>query len=384
MLQLAVTAGATDFTPTRFAKPAEHISNLGHTQTVRISRYRAVTSPLFERSSWTRRDPTQRDTQAVTTHPETPRMKSSVTIAADRIVVEHLELHDPQLAAFVAERDPGEQPALVERALRIGLMTICNAGVSLTTDVVRTEFTRLSERLETTNARAAEALGGRPPHLPGPHPRDWHRVLSAAGQPHQEGRRSQELITTIGWGPVVTIKVGPNGVVIPTVPGELRLLIGDLVAGQNVELVLSVRFPQAEAGLATSAFFTIGDRDGALKADGCTLAWQHAEAADVDAQPRDREVDRAVARIYAARARLEAVHLNRLGEYRDARHALSGVARRIAGYVGSDTELKALAAQLIAEEAAFSAPMAELDRKSAHFRSANIQRSRDPGGHQRR
>lgn len=85
-------------------------------------------------------------------------MNSSVTITADRIVVEHLELHDPQLAAFVAERDPGERPALVERALRIGLMTICNAGVSLTTDVVRTEFTRLSERLKATNARAAEAL----------------------------------------------------------------------------------------------------------------------------------------------------------------------------------------------------------------------------------
>ncbi len=38
----------------------------------------------------------------------------------------------------------------------------------------------------------------------------------------------------------------------------------------------------------------------------------------------------------------------------------------------------------IAEETAFSAPMPELDRKSAHFRSANIQRSRDPDGQARR
>ncbi len=126
------------------------------------------------------------------------------------------------------------------------------------------------------------------------------------------------------------------------------------------------------------------DRDGVLKADGCTLAWQHAEGADVDTQPRDRDVDRAVARIYAARARLEAVQLNRLGEYRDARHALRGVARRIADYAGSDTELNDLAGQLIAEKTAFSAPMPELDRKGAYYRSANVQRSRDPDGQARR
>lgn len=85
-------------------------------------------------------------------------MKSHVTVTADRIVVEHLELVDQQLTAFVAEREPAEQAELVERATRIGLQTICSAGVSLTTDVVRAEFGRLSERLEQTNARAAEAV----------------------------------------------------------------------------------------------------------------------------------------------------------------------------------------------------------------------------------
>jgi hypothetical protein len=85
-------------------------------------------------------------------------MNSHVTVTADRIVVEHLELVDQQLAAFVGEREPEEQAELVERATRIGLQTICSAGVSLTTDVVRAEFTRLSERLEQTNARAADAV----------------------------------------------------------------------------------------------------------------------------------------------------------------------------------------------------------------------------------
>ena len=201
-----------------------------------------------------------------------------------------------------------------------------------------------------------------------------------------------ELLETVARDVVVDIKHHPalelqalSPVVnAAAIPGEQRLLIGDLVAGQNVEMVLSVHFPQAEVGIATTAFFTIGDRDGVLKADGCTLAWQHAEGADVDAQPRERDVDRSVARIYAARARLEAVHLNRLGEYRDARRALRGVARRIADYAGSDAELNDLAANLVEEVATFSAPMPELLRKGAHFRSANIQRSRDPGGHAQR
>ena len=86
------------------------------------------------------------------------------------------------------------------------------------------------------------------------------------------------------------------------VPGILRLLVGGLVIGQQVEVVLRVRFPDMPEGAQTTAFFTIGDRDGVPKADGCTLAWQHASQAANDDQPRDRDVDRAVARIHAARA----------------------------------------------------------------------------------
>jgi Mg-chelatase subunit ChlD len=201
-----------------------------------------------------------------------------------------------------------------------------------------------------------------------------------------------ELLETVAREVVIDVKHHPALEVRPlspvvdaaSAPGELRVLIGVLVAGQKVELVVEVRFPKADVGIATTAFFTIGDRDGALKTDGCTLAWLHAEGADVDAQPRDRDVDRAVARLYAARARMEAVHFNRLGDYTDARRALRGVARRIRGYAGSDAELRELAGQLVAEERAFSAPMDELDRKSAHFSSANLQRSRDPGGHAQR
>lgn len=121
-----------------------------------------------------------------------------------------------------------------------------------------------------------------------------------------------------------------------------------------------------------------------LKADGCTLAWTHDSHAANDAQPRDRDVDRAVAAIHAARARTEAVRLNRLGDFSAARRALRGVARRIDAYAGSDAALQELSAQLIAEESVVQAPMPELDRMRAQFASHNLQRHRGESGEARR
>src|SRR5687768_1329540 len=201
-----------------------------------------------------------------------------------------------------------------------------------------------------------------------------------------------ELLDTVAREVTVEVKHAPELEVEPFspvaaavgVPGIQRLLIGDLVVGQKVELVLRVRFPDMPDRAHTTAFFTIGDRDGVLKADGCTLAWTHDSHAANDAQPRDRDVDRAVAAIHAARARTEAVRLNRLGEFDAARHALGGVARRIQDYAGSDATLRELSASLVAEEVAFSAPMQELDRKRTHFASQNAQRSRDIDGQARR
>ena len=87
-------------------------------------------------------------------------MRSSTRVDAigDRIVISNLELADGQLARFIEQTPEGERPGLVERAMRIGLLTVCNQGVSLSADVVRSEFERLSERMESTHKRAADAL----------------------------------------------------------------------------------------------------------------------------------------------------------------------------------------------------------------------------------
>jgi len=82
----------------------------------------------------------------------------SVRIEGERIVVERLTLHDPGLAAFVAERPADDRPILVERALRIGLTALQDAGVSVNVDVVRREFESLLAQTQATNERAARAL----------------------------------------------------------------------------------------------------------------------------------------------------------------------------------------------------------------------------------
>ncbi len=82
----------------------------------------------------------------------------SVRIDGDAIVVERLRVTDRTLAAFVGERSPEEQPELLERALRIGLLALQDAGTSLDVEFVRREFDALVERSTNLNERAADAL----------------------------------------------------------------------------------------------------------------------------------------------------------------------------------------------------------------------------------
>ncbi len=84
--------------------------------------------------------------------------QARITVNGDTIGVDGLTLTDAALAAFIGEAADEERARLAERALRIGLLTLANAGVSMSADVVKAEFERLYERMEETQKRAAEAL----------------------------------------------------------------------------------------------------------------------------------------------------------------------------------------------------------------------------------
>lgn len=174
----------------------------------------------------------------------------------------------------------------------------------------------------------------------------------------------------------------------PTRPRGSRTVIGlgDLVAEQVIDVVLRITFPYGEIGRETGVIIRLTDRDGVFAAGGratvvdARLSWAYADEGANDAQDRDTDVDRAVASQFAARARQEAVRLNRAGDYLSARRVLESTGRRIRDYAGRDPELRGLVGELAAEGDTFSAPMPALALKAAHFASANMARTRDAQG----
>ena len=90
--------------------------------------------------------------------PSPDRGPASIRIDGDRLTVERLVLVDAHLASFAAERPEEDRQALFERALRIGLTALQDAGVSLDVDVVRREFEGLVRQAEASSERAGAAL----------------------------------------------------------------------------------------------------------------------------------------------------------------------------------------------------------------------------------
>src|SRR6188508_448450 len=85
---------------------------------------------------------------------QAPTLASVPTITAIRAVPDA----DPALASFMAERPADDRPDLVGRAVRIGLLALQDAGVTVNVDVVRGEFEKLVRQTESVNEKAALAL----------------------------------------------------------------------------------------------------------------------------------------------------------------------------------------------------------------------------------
>jgi Ca-activated chloride channel family protein len=162
-----------------------------------------------------------------------------------------------------------------------------------------------------------------------------------------------------------------------------HVLLGDLVAEQRLEVVLRVRFGYGRVGGEVGILVGASDREGVLNLAGATpvgIGWEYADDHTNDTQPRDRAVDRAVARLFAARARQAAVALNRVGDYAAAVNGLRGVAARIAAYAGSDTDLRSLVSELRAEEQRWATPAPEARRKVAFAAASYSLRNRAADG----
>ena len=114
----------------------------------------------------------------------------------------------------------------------------------------------------------------------------------------------------------------------PTDSG-IRIALGDLVSRQELAVVIRLDVPALPSGSAAQVKVSMSDRDGALAVSPQQVEWAAADPAKAAGRRRDRVVDRAVAALYAARARHEALALNRAGQDEQAKAVLDVTARRI-------------------------------------------------------
>jgi Ca-activated chloride channel family protein len=162
--------------------------------------------------------------------------------------------------------------------------------------------------------------------------------------------------------------------------GRTIVNLGSLVAEQVVQIVLRLNFPLDEIGRETGAVVSLSARDSVADGESVALEWEYAEGKTNDLQERNAEVDRAVARVFAARARQEATALNRQGNFPAAQATLNGVAKRIRSYAGRDMEMRALIAELEDDAHNLSVAMPAAALKEMHFRSYASAKMRMPDG----
>lgn len=175
-----------------------------------------------------------------------------------------------------------------------------------------------------------------------------------------------------------------NALETVTVAGGIQVRLGDLVSGQQLDVVVALKFPAGHAGDTVAVQFGLSDRTGALAAAPQALGWSYAAGRAQQGQPREVVVDRAVARLYAASARAQALELNREGKFKEARAVLEKAARRIDACAGGDAELEAIAEGLRGEGADYEREMNAKDQKVRYFQSYNISMNRMPDGKARR
>ena len=164
--------------------------------------------------------------------------------------------------------------------------------------------------------------------------------------------------------------------------GDLWLRLGDLSARQQVALVFAIKFPSGTARSAIGASFKVSDGRAVLNAPETDILWTFADHAPNDAQPRNGEVDDAVAILEAAAARAEALELNRLGQFEGSSARLKRTWARLSS--SRRPGAVALAQSLQDEAPDYAAPMSDGVMKRKFSDSLSASRMRDESGKARR
>ncbi|MEO7043122.1 MAG: VWA domain-containing protein, partial [Gemmatimonadaceae bacterium] len=163
--------------------------------------------------------------------------------------------------------------------------------------------------------------------------------------------------------------------------GGLVVALGDLVSNQEITVTFAATFPKGEIGERLGIRVSALEHDHSVAGADAELAWKFANHTENDAQARERAVDRAVASVFASRARAEATEANRRGDLSAAKRVLMGTAKRIKSYAANDDALGRLACAL--EESVVEYGVAEMSPhalKASFYANENALKSRTPAG----
>ncbi len=161
----------------------------------------------------------------------------------------------------------------------------------------------------------------------------------------------------------------------------LRVRLGDLVADQELTLMLAVRVqepPPLGAGIEVACRLT--DRDHVLFGQPMFVDWAVVPVAENDAQPVNQAVLLAVATLLAERARGHALSANRRGAYDDARGILDQAMATLQVLAPHNAAVQRLIAALEHDRDEFAEAMSPLAMKQKHYVSYRISASRDSEG----
>ncbi len=158
------------------------------------------------------------------------------------------------------------------------------------------------------------------------------------------------------------------------------VLLDDLTSGQRVELDFVVQLPPAALGAALELGF-------ALRHDGAPEVAAHAEARwiatsweEAERAPRDADVELRAAEQMAAKAREEALTLNRAGQFGQAVELARIAAATLRPLGDANARVAGVAERLAAEMADLSAAMPAAEMKRKFYDSSQARRGRDSMG----
>jgi len=160
--------------------------------------------------------------------------------------------------------------------------------------------------------------------------------------------------------------------------------VGDLVSRQAVSLVVQLTFPVGAIGTSSRSIFSWSDDGQVLPSGETDCIWTYASHADNDSQLRNVVVDREVARLYAAKAREEALELNRVGRFDEAQRRLDSTADRIRQYAGQDPVINQVLGELSERHDAYAVALSASAHLSEHYAQYYDSRMRARSGKSRR